>query len=124
MEDLAEKDATRKSDAAREAFLAELARDPQKGAAGFDILKTKERKKTKENRKNKDQKATHSYDLQDLTAGEMYVSLSQIEHINANVLFMSLNYFIKNSTLDAWIMLYLALDCFQVIMKRRAQFLE
>lgn len=61
LEDLAEKDATRKSDAAREAFLAELARDPQKGAAGVDSLKhvherTKERKKSKENRKNKDQK--------------------------------------------------------------------
>lgn len=77
LEDMTEKDATRKSDAAREAFLAELARDPQKGAAGVDILKTKERKKSKENRKNKDQKATHSYDLQDLTAGEMYVSLSK-----------------------------------------------
>ncbi|KAL8457300.1 hypothetical protein ACS0TY_035232 [Phlomoides rotata] len=76
LEDLAEKDATRKSDAAREAFLAELARDPQKGAAVVDSLKhvherTKEKKKSKENRKNKDQKAIHSYDLQHLTAGEI-----------------------------------------------------
>ncbi|KAL8541070.1 hypothetical protein ACS0TY_002379 [Phlomoides rotata] len=76
LEDLAEKDATRKSDAAREAFLAELARDPQKGDAGVDSLKhvherTKEKKMSKENRKNKDQKAIHSYDLQHLTAGEI-----------------------------------------------------
>lgn len=61
MEDLAEKDATEKSDAAREAFLAELARDSKKCGAGVDSLKhvherTKDRKKSKENRKIKDPK--------------------------------------------------------------------
>lgn len=61
MEDLAEKDATKKSDAAREAFLAELARDSKKGGVVIDGSKhvherTKDRKKSRENRKNKDQK--------------------------------------------------------------------
>lgn len=62
MEDLAEKDATEKSDAAREAFLAELALDSKKGArGGSDISKhtndkTKEKRKHKEYRKTKDSK--------------------------------------------------------------------
>lgn len=62
MEDLAEKDAREKSDAAREAFLAELALDSKKSAgAGVDNLKhinerTKDKKKSKESRKNKDSK--------------------------------------------------------------------
>lgn len=61
MEDLAEKDATEKSDAAREAFLAELARDSRKRNAGVDSSKhvnerTKDKKKSKDHRKNKDSK--------------------------------------------------------------------
>lgn len=61
LEDLAKKDATKKSDAAREAFLAELARDSRKGGAVIDGSKhvherTRERKKSRENPKNKDQK--------------------------------------------------------------------
>lgn len=62
MEDLAEKDATEKSDAAREAFLAELALDSKKVArGGSDISKhsndkTKEKRKHKEYRKTKDSK--------------------------------------------------------------------
>lgn len=62
LEYLVEKDATEKSDAAREAFLAELARDAKKGAgAGSDHVKhvqekTKDKKKNKENRKAKDSK--------------------------------------------------------------------
>lgn len=61
VEDLAEKDATKKSDAAREAFLAELAQDSKKGGAVIDGSKqlherTKDRKKSRENPKNKDQK--------------------------------------------------------------------
>lgn len=62
MEDLAEKDATEKSDAAREAFLAELALDSKKGVkGGNDNLrhtqeKTKDKKKNKEYRKAKDTK--------------------------------------------------------------------
>ncbi|KAK4437120.1 hypothetical protein Salat_0045900 [Sesamum alatum] len=80
LEDLAEKDATEKSDAAREAFLAELALDSKKGAsAGVEGSKhmherTKERKKSKENRKNKDPKATNSDELQDQTAEEILLS--------------------------------------------------
>lgn len=61
MEDLAEKDATEKSDAAREAFLAELALDSKKGLKGGSdsakhMEKTKDKKKNKENRKPKDSK--------------------------------------------------------------------
>jgi len=62
LEDLAKKKATEKSDAAREAFLAELALDSKKGIAGrSDSLthpheKMKDKKKNKKNRKTKDLK--------------------------------------------------------------------
>lgn len=62
MEDLAEKDATQKSDAAREAFLAELDLDLKKGIGGVSDNtkhlheKSKERKKNKDSRKTKDHK--------------------------------------------------------------------
>lgn len=62
MEDLAEKDATEKSDAVREAFLAELALDSRKGNGGGSDHskhaheKTKEKKKNKEHKKMKDSK--------------------------------------------------------------------
>ncbi|XP_059642017.1 uncharacterized protein LOC132283975 isoform X2 [Cornus florida] len=64
LEDLAEKDATEKSDAAREAFLAELALDSKKGVGGGSDSsrniqeKTKDKKKNKEYRKIKDSKAS------------------------------------------------------------------
>lgn len=63
LEDLAEKDATEKSDAAREAFLAELALDSKKGVRGRNDNprhapeKSKEKKKNKEYRKSKDSKS-------------------------------------------------------------------
>lgn len=59
---MAEKDATEKSDAAREAFLAELALDSNKGARGGSDSsrqthdKAKDKKKHKEYRKTKDSK--------------------------------------------------------------------
>ncbi|EYU35899.1 hypothetical protein MIMGU_mgv1a000927mg [Erythranthe guttata] len=61
LEDLAEKDAVEKSDAAREAILAELALDSKKVSAGVDSSRhshdrTKDKKKSKDNRKNKDSK--------------------------------------------------------------------
>lgn len=56
IENLAEKDATEKSDAAREAFLAELAQDSKKGAT--DVSKHLNKRKNKEYRKVKDSKAT------------------------------------------------------------------
>ncbi|KAL9243205.1 hypothetical protein vseg_017120 [Gypsophila vaccaria] len=62
LEDLAEKDATEKSDAAREAFLAELALDSKKRTgSGNDTGKTtqekmKDRKRNKDLRRNKDSK--------------------------------------------------------------------
>ena len=65
MEDLAEKYATEKSDAAREAFLAELALDTRKGSGGGSDNskhaheKTKDKKKNKEHRKTKDAKVRH-----------------------------------------------------------------
>uniref|UniRef100_A0A5B7A9X7 USP domain-containing protein n=1 Tax=Davidia involucrata TaxID=16924 RepID=A0A5B7A9X7_DAVIN len=64
LEDLAEKDATEKSDAAREAFLAELALDSKKGIGGGSDNsrhiheKTKDKKKNKDYRKTKDSKVT------------------------------------------------------------------
>lgn len=62
MEDLAEKDATEKSDAAREAFLAELALDSKKATRGGSESskqphdKAKDKRKHKEFRKTKDSK--------------------------------------------------------------------
>ncbi|KAJ7945956.1 Ubiquitin carboxyl-terminal hydrolase-like protein [Quillaja saponaria] len=63
LEDLAEKDATEKSDAAREAFLAELALDSKKVVRGGTDNprhmqeKAKDKKKNKENKKTRDSKA-------------------------------------------------------------------
>ncbi|XP_076903459.1 uncharacterized protein LOC143558512 isoform X2 [Bidens hawaiensis] len=60
LENLAEKDATEKSDAAREAFLAELALDSKKGSADAPKHlndKLKDKRKNKEYRKTKDVKA-------------------------------------------------------------------
>lgn len=67
MEDLAEKDATEKSDAAREAFLAELALDSKKdGRGGHDnakhgLEKSKDKKKSRDHRKFKDSKVPILY---------------------------------------------------------------
>ncbi|KAK8686155.1 hypothetical protein V6N13_125182 [Hibiscus sabdariffa] len=69
LEDLAEKDATEKSDAAREAFLAELERDSKKGIRGGNDNyrnsheKSKDKKKNKEFRKSKDSKASGGNEL-------------------------------------------------------------
>lgn len=59
LEDLAEKDAREKSDAAREAFLAELALDSKKvvkGGSDNTRHMVKDKKKNKENRKTRDLK--------------------------------------------------------------------
>ncbi|XP_019463356.1 PREDICTED: uncharacterized protein LOC109362190 isoform X1 [Lupinus angustifolius] len=67
LEDLAEKDATEKSDAAREAFLAELALDSEKGVKGGSentrhMEKTKDnKKKNKDHRKTRGSKATSAH---------------------------------------------------------------
>ncbi|QCD80904.1 solute carrier family 15 [Vigna unguiculata] len=63
LEDLAEKDAREKSDAASEAFLAELALDSKKTVKGGSentkhVEKTKDRKKNKDHRKARDLKAS------------------------------------------------------------------
>ncbi|XP_027333611.1 uncharacterized protein LOC113848345 isoform X2 [Abrus precatorius] len=63
LEDLAEKDAREKSDAASEAFLAELALDSKKVVKGGSestrhVEKTKDKKKNKDHRKARDLKAT------------------------------------------------------------------
>ncbi|GMJ13764.1 hypothetical protein like AT3G47890 [Hibiscus trionum] len=69
LEDLAEKDATEKSDAARETFLAELARDSKKGIQGGNDNsrnsqeKSKNKKKNKEFRKSKDSKTSGGNEL-------------------------------------------------------------
>ncbi|KAI4343823.1 hypothetical protein L6164_011129 [Bauhinia variegata] len=65
LEDLAEKDAREKSDAAREAFLAELALDSKKVVkGGIDPrhLEKKDKKKNKENRKIRDSKTTGGHE--------------------------------------------------------------
>ncbi|PPS08609.1 hypothetical protein GOBAR_AA12046 [Gossypium barbadense] len=73
LEDLAEKDATEKSDAAREAFLAELARDSKKSIRGGNDNsrhsqdKSKDKKKNKEFRKSKDSKVSGGNELHILT---------------------------------------------------------
>lgn len=65
LEELAEIDVTKKSDAAREAFLAELERDSKKDSKGGSDNpkhareKSKEKKKSKEFRKAKDSKVCH-----------------------------------------------------------------
>ncbi|CAN1179904.1 hypothetical protein LINPERPRIM_LOCUS12406 [Linum perenne] len=63
LEDLAEKDATEKSDAAREAFLAELALDSKKAAQGGsdtsrNSQEKKDKKRNKELKKTKDSKGS------------------------------------------------------------------
>ncbi|GJZ73351.1 ubiquitin carboxyl-terminal hydrolase-related protein isoform 1 [Tanacetum coccineum] len=61
IENLAEKDATEKSDAAREAFLAELALDSKKGTGDISKHsndKLKDKRKSKEHRKTKDSRGT------------------------------------------------------------------
>ncbi|XP_049412338.1 uncharacterized protein LOC125875277 [Solanum stenotomum] len=69
LEDLAEKDATEKSDATREAFLAELARDSEKSSSGGNEKskhgheKTKDKKKKQEYRKAKDLKPNSGNEL-------------------------------------------------------------
>ncbi|XP_071902463.1 uncharacterized protein [Coffea arabica] len=74
LEDLAEKDATEKSDAAREAFLAELALDSKKGSSGGSDNarhmheKTKDKKKSKDFQKAKDSKANSGSELHMLSS--------------------------------------------------------
>ncbi|XP_071701790.1 uncharacterized protein [Rutidosis leptorrhynchoides] len=66
LENLAEKDATEKSDKAREAFLAELALDAKKGIGDTQKHhndKLKDKRKNKDHRKTKDLKATSTGDL-------------------------------------------------------------
>ncbi|XP_004508792.1 uncharacterized protein [Cicer arietinum] len=71
LEDLAEKDAREKSDAAGEAFLAELALDSKKVGKGGNentrhVEKPKDKKKNKDHKKTRDLKAT---------SGSMHLSL-------------------------------------------------
>ncbi|XP_034915397.1 uncharacterized protein [Populus alba] len=58
LEDLAEKDATEKSNAAREAFLAELALDSKNGTQGRSDISRNTLEKGKDKRKNKEYKKT------------------------------------------------------------------
>ena len=53
---MAEKDATEKSDAVREALLAELDRDSKKAAKGGNDNSRQTQEKTKDKKKNKDYK--------------------------------------------------------------------
>ncbi|GMI78187.1 hypothetical protein like AT3G47890 [Hibiscus trionum] len=99
LEDLAEKDATEKSDAAREAFLAELARDSKKGIRGGNDNsrnsqeKSKDKKKNKEFRKSKDSKSSGGNELHilnDETAEQVSLTVvSDGDHLDSEV--VSLN---------------------------------
>ncbi|CAI9754612.1 unnamed protein product [Fraxinus pennsylvanica] len=83
LEDLAEKEATRKSDAAREALLSELTVDSEQGFGGGDNSRhmhkrMKDKKKGKKSRRNKDSKAIDDNQLHRIcsqSSEEMYVSL-------------------------------------------------
>ncbi|KAE8672555.1 hypothetical protein F3Y22_tig00111837pilonHSYRG00265 [Hibiscus syriacus] len=99
MEGLAEKVATEKSDAAREAFLAELARDSKKGIQGGNDnsrnsqKKSKDKKKNKEFRKSKESKASGENELHilnDETAEQVSLAIvSDGDHLGSEV--VSLN---------------------------------
>lgn len=66
LEDAAEKDATEKSDAVREAFLAELARDAKRNDdKGLDQLKHPQ-EKSKDKKKNKDHRRTKDVKVEEL----------------------------------------------------------
>ncbi|KAK4257147.1 hypothetical protein QN277_006771 [Acacia crassicarpa] len=87
LEDLAEKDATEKSDAAREAFLAELALDSKKGVKGGNdsakhTEKTKDKKKNKENKKTRDLKAAYGHEqhIHDTTTPDSYSAAVDNDH--------------------------------------------
>ncbi|XP_031488041.1 uncharacterized protein LOC116256043 isoform X2 [Nymphaea colorata] len=71
LEDLVEKDATEKSDAAREAFLAELARDAQKNSNKICDVSKQMHDKAKDRKKNKDYKKFK--DLKVMGADEQYI---------------------------------------------------
>ncbi|XP_047966765.1 uncharacterized protein LOC125211110 isoform X1 [Salvia hispanica] len=85
LEDMAEKDAREKSDAAREAFLAELALDSKKGTTtGVENSKhekSKDKKKSKEGRKNKDLKASHWDDPDDQISEEILLPSAHDEEV-------------------------------------------
>ncbi|KAL8547318.1 hypothetical protein ACS0TY_006879 [Phlomoides rotata] len=85
LEDLAEKNAREKSDAAREAFLAELAMDSKKGdCAAVDNSKhekAKDKKKSKESRKNKDSKATQYDESRDQIFEEILLPSGHDEEV-------------------------------------------
>ncbi|XVF54239.1 hypothetical protein PTKIN_Ptkin05aG0164500 [Pterospermum kingtungense] len=98
LEDLAEKDATEKSDAAREAFLAELARDSKKGVrGGSDNFKhsqerSKDKKKNKEFRKSKDSKDSggNEQHMLDETAEQVSLTVtSDADHLDSEVVYVN-----------------------------------
>ncbi|KAE8674698.1 hypothetical protein F3Y22_tig00111721pilonHSYRG00032 [Hibiscus syriacus] len=101
LEDLAEKDATEKSDAAREAFLAELARDSKKGIRGGNDNsrnsqeKSKDKKKNKEFRKSQDSKASGGNELHILnneTAEQVSLAVvSDGDHLGSEVVSLDSN---------------------------------
>ncbi|CAM8978231.1 unnamed protein product [Rhodiola kirilowii] len=89
LEGLAEKDATEKSDAVREALLAELALDSKKGISGSDtrVNQTKDKKKGKEYRRVKDIKvySSHEQQIQDDEAAEPLSTTSMAKDEDSNM---------------------------------------
>ncbi|CAN0903480.1 hypothetical protein LINGRAHAP2_LOCUS22584 [Linum grandiflorum] len=94
LEDLAEKDATEKSDAAREAFLAELALDSKKAAQGGNDTsrnsqEKKDKKRNKELKKTKDYKGSFGNEqprLHDETTEHETFALSSEGDLEAEIL--------------------------------------
>ncbi|XP_021866211.2 uncharacterized protein [Spinacia oleracea] len=80
LEDLAEKDATEKSDAAREAFLAELALDSKNGSGGGNDNPKQIQEKMKDKKKNKDSRRS-----KDLKVGSFNEQLEPSEQFSLGV---------------------------------------
>lgn len=72
LEDLAEKDATEKSDAAREAFLAELARDSKKSTGNVNDNSKQMQDKMKDKKKNKDSRRNKETKVEQLEPSEQF----------------------------------------------------
>lgn len=91
LEDLAEKDATEKSDAAREAFLAELALDSKKGTSnGNDNSKNmqekvKDKKRNKDSRRNRDSKAGSFNDQLEAAEESCVTTVDDVEQTDTDM---------------------------------------
>ncbi|CAA3027694.1 Ubiquitinyl hydrolase 1 [Olea europaea subsp. europaea] len=107
LEDLTEKEATKKSDAASEALLAELAFDSEHvfSNSGHMRKRMKDKKKSKEKRKNKDSKATGGNELvmiHDRTSEEIsHISPPDGDDPNAAIAFAGTGVDLRQQDIEA-----------------------